>query len=95
MDFNFEIIVLDEKSLEDIFIYYFRYKIPCISYTSCIIFCKMNGYIKCHNGSKYLTSKYPTDGKNKNMWRNMKKCFIKLLVLFKKIKMNEKEEKVK
>lgn len=83
-DLGFESIKLDEKSLEDIFLYYRGYKITENLRPLCITFHKITACIEDYEFSKYLTL-ILSDEKYRRCVKNIKKSLIKLNILKRKI----------
>ena len=57
-DLNFDNILIDEKSYEKFLTYDVAYKAPCGAKSLCILFDKVDGYIRKNNRTKYLVLFY-------------------------------------
>ena len=58
-DFDFNNILIDEKSHENVLIYYISYRISIGPISLCIRFDNADGMIRLHDGTKYLILSWP------------------------------------
>ena len=73
---DFENILLDEKSYEDIFLHYLRYKSVYSVRPFCVMFHKINLYIKDHDGVEDLKFIH-SEEKDKSMLTKYEESFDK------------------